>query len=123
MSGQAVAHVLFGWLATFPLMGPIVRSSAHGWYLRFPVTLTIATFMSVQASNWQRPNRIYHEIVSQPAPHGSYLRRSLKEHFPVWWHETSAQLHANGINLPEMHEYDKAVLMPKSHTTFNSQKF
>ena len=47
LSGQAVAHVLFGWLATFPLMGPIVRSSAHGWLLRFPVTLTIATFMSV----------------------------------------------------------------------------
>ena len=61
--------------------------------------------------------------MSQPAPHGSYIRRSLKEHFPVWWHDISQDLHDKGLNLPEMHQYDKAINMPKSHTTFNSQKF
>merc|ERR1719272_2152595 len=30
-----------------------VRSATHGWMLRIPPTLTIATFLSVQASNWQ----------------------------------------------------------------------
>lgn len=78
MSGQFVAHVLFGWALTYPLMGPIVKSAAHGWMLRFPVAMTVATFLGVQASNWQRPSRIFHEIMSQPAPHGSYLRRSIK---------------------------------------------
>jgi hypothetical protein len=104
-------------------MGPVIRSSAHGWLLRLPITLVIATFLSVQAANWKRPNKIFHELVSQPAPHGSYVRRSLKEHFPVWWYETSAELHENGLSLPEMNEYDKAVLMPKSNTTFNDQRF
>ena len=78
MSGQAVAHVIIGWGLTFPFMGPIVKSSAHGWYLRFPVAMTFATFLSVQASNWQRPCKTFHEIMAQPAPHGSYLRRTLK---------------------------------------------
>lgn len=78
MSGQFAAHVLVGWGLTFPLMGPIVRSATHGWYLRFPVAMTIATFLGIQASNWQRPSKVFHEIMSQPAPHGSYLRRSVK---------------------------------------------
>jgi hypothetical protein len=102
LSGQAICHLLFGWGLSFLMMGPIVRSATHGWMLRLPPTLTIATFLSVQASNWQRPNRTFHELMSQPAPHGSYLRRTQKEHFPVFWHQTSQNLHENGINLPEM---------------------
>ena len=121
LSGQAFCHMIFGWALTFPLMGPIVRSATHGWMLRFPPAISIACFLSVQASNWQRPSSAFHELVSQPAPHGSYLRRTLKEHFPVWWHDCSRQLHENGINLPEMNEYDKAVKMPNSHTTFNDK--
>ena len=78
MSGQFVAHVLFGWALTYPLMGPIVKSSAHGWMLRFPVAMTIATFFGVQASNWRRPSKAFHDVMAQPAPHGSYLRRSIK---------------------------------------------
>ena len=112
-----------GWLATFPLMGPIVRSTAHGWLLRFPVSLTISLFLMVQASNWDRPNKVFHEIVAQPAPHGTYLRRSLREHSPVWWSHTSAQLYLNGFSLPEMNEYDKATQLPKDHTKFNAEKF
>ena len=78
MSGQAVAHIIFGFALTFPLMGPIVKSGAHTMYLRFPVAITIATFMAVQASNWQRPSKPFHELMAQPAPHGSYLRKTLK---------------------------------------------
>lgn len=100
MSGQFLAHVLFGWALTYPLMGPIVKSSLHGWMFRFPVAMTVATFLGVQASNWQRPSSTFHEIMSQPAPHGSYLRRSLKEHFPVWWNDVSNQLSVNGYSLP-----------------------
>lgn len=121
LSGQFCANLLAGWLFTFPLMGPIVRSSTHGWLLRLPVTLSIALFLGVQSANWQRPSKIFNELVSQPAPHGTYLRRSLKEHFPVWWHSVSAQMHNNGLSLPEMNEYDKSTEMPKSHTNFDSK--
>ena len=85
LSGQFVAHTLVGWLLTFPLMGPVVKNVAHGMALRLPVTLTFATFLGVQASAWERPNKCFHDLVSQPAPHGSYVRKTLKEHFPVWW--------------------------------------
>ena len=112
--------MIFGWALTYPLMGPIVKSSVHGWMLRFPVAATVATFLGVQASNWQRPSKVFHEIMAQPAPHGSYLRRSLKEHFPVWWNDVSGQLHTNGYSLPEMAQYDKSIEMPKTHTRFDS---
>lgn len=121
LSGQFIAHCTFGWGATFLLMGPIVRSATHGWLLRFPIAVSISLFMGVQAANWTRPSQGFHELMAQPAPHGSYLRRTLREHFPVWWHATSAQLSANGYNLPEMHEYDKTTEMPKSHTSFDSK--
>ncbi len=123
MSGQAVAHVLVAWGLTYPLMGPIVKSSAHGWMLRFPVAMTIATFLGLQASNWGRPSRVFHEIMSQPAPHGSYLRRSIKEHFPVWWHDVSNDLNVNGYSLPEMPQYDKATEIPNTHTRFDASMY
>ena len=119
---QSGVNFAAGWLLTYPLMGPILRAQAQNFILRLPAALTFATFMSVQGSNWQRPNKAFHEIVSQPAPHGSYLRRTLKEHFPVWWHQTSAQLHANGYSLPEMYEYDRATTMPRSHTSFETTR-
>ena len=121
LSGQTVAHMIMGYGLSYLLMGPIVKGHLAGWYLRIAPFMTFTTFLSVQGANWQRPNRTFHELVTQPAPHGSYFRRTLKEHFPVWWHQISEELHENGINLPEMNQYDKAVLMPKSHTTFNTQ--
>ena len=78
LSGQAVSHLIFGWLLTYPLMGPVVRTISHGWILKFPVAISIATFLSVQAANWKRPNKAFHELMVQPSPHGSYLRRSIK---------------------------------------------
>ena len=55
---------MFGFGLTFLLMGPIVRSAVHGWLLRVPPTVTFATFLSVQASNWQRPNKTFHDLVT-----------------------------------------------------------
>ena len=119
MSTQAIIHLAVGWGLTYPLMGPILRAQAQNWILRLPAAMTFFTFLAVQGQNWQRPSKSFHEIVSQPAPHGSYMRRSLKEHFPVWWRDTSRQLHENGYSLPEMHEYDRQTQMPKSTTHFN----
>ena len=114
---------MFGYGASIVLMGPVIKSATHGWMLRLPSTLVIATFMGVQAANWQRPSKPFHELMSQPAPHGSYLRRSIKEHFPVWWQDTSANLHVNGYSLPQMNEYDKSTSIPKGHTHFDSSRF
>ncbi len=102
---------MVGWGLTFPLMGPIVRSATHGWMLRLPPALCFATFLSVQGSAWERPSKQFHDLMAQPAPHGSYLRKSVKEHFPVWWNHVSADLHSAGYTLPEMNEYDKAILI------------
>ena len=109
LSGQFVVHTGVGWGLSMLLMGPIVRSATHGWMLRLPAALSFATFLGVQASAWERPNKTFHELMAQPAPHGSYLRRSVKEHFPVWWNNVSADLHKNGHSLPEMNEYDKSI--------------
>ena len=123
LSVQAFFNTGFAYLLTFPAMGPMLRSSTHNNLLRLPLTLTFMTFLQLQSSNWMVESKQFHEIMTQPAPHGSYLRRSLKEHFPVWWEQTSAQMHANGYSLPEMNEYDRATKMPKSHTRFDNQRF
>ena len=104
-------------------MGPITRSFVHSWTLRAPVGLALTLFFHQQSQYMPRRSKIFNELMAQPAPHGSYLRRSIKEHFPVWWHDTSATLAKNGYNLPEMNEYDKIKHMPKSHTQFNPMKF
>ena len=49
------------------------------------------------------------------------MRKSIKEHFPVWWDHLSKDLHANGYSLPEMNEYDKATLIQNTHTRFDNQ--
>ena len=111
-----------GWGLTYPLMGPIVRSSVHAWYFRLPVATSFTTFLWQQDQYWVGKNKPFTELMVQPAPHGSYLRRSIKEHFPVWWKDISAQLHKGGHNLPEMNEYDRIRFMPKSATKFNDMK-
>jgi hypothetical protein len=59
-------------------MGPVVRFISHGWILKLPVALTISTFLGLQAMKWQRPCQSFHDIMAQPAPHGTYLRRTVK---------------------------------------------
>merc|ERR1711935_123299 len=110
-----------GWGLAYLFLGPIVRGPAIGWTQRLPVALTIATFLGVQAAAWERPSTAFHELVSQPAPHVSFLRRTVREHFPVWWAQVSADLHADGYSLPEMNEYDTSTTIQRSHTQFDSQ--
>ena len=86
---------------------------------RLPIAVTFAQFLGVQASAWERPNDIFTNIMAQPAPHGSYLRKTVKEHFPVWWNNVSADLHLSGHNLPEMNEYDKSIHIQNDHTKFD----
>ena len=100
-------------------MGPIVKSGVHGWFLRLPPAVTFATFLGVQAQAWERPSPSWDDIMKQPAPHGSYVRKSVRTHFPVWWNTISADLHAAGHNLPEMNEYDKAIGIQADHTKFD----
>ena len=73
-----VAHFGFAWIITFPLMGPIVKSASHGWILRFPPAMALGCLLHQNGANWERGNKSFHEIMVQPAPHGSYLRKSLK---------------------------------------------
>lgn len=103
------------------VLGPIVRGVGINYALRLPVALTIGTFMGVQAQTWERKSQTFHEIVSQPAPHGTYLRNTIKEHFPVWWASVSADLHNAGYSLPEMNEYDKSTTIQRSHTQFDNR--
>ena len=78
MSAQAVSHVIAATGIAYMIMGPLVRSSHIGWSLRFPFMVTAGTFLSVQASNWERSSKHFHELMCQPAPHGSYVRRTIK---------------------------------------------
>ena len=121
LTGQTVVHAGVGWGFAVLLMGPIVRSHTHAFWLRFPIAATFTSFLALQAAAWERSNKTFHDLVSQPAPHGSYVRKSIKEHFPVWWHKVSADLHKSGYSLPEMNEYDRATEIQKSHTQFDDQ--
>ena len=117
---QAIAHLGFGYLFCYPFLGPFVKSAAHGWVIRLAPTLTFATYLALQSSAWERNCEPFHEVITQPAPHGSYLRQTVKHHFPMWWNTVSANLHANGYSLPEMNEYDKSTSIQEAHTQFDS---
>lgn len=121
LSGQFVAHAAVGWGSTYLLLGPIVRAPGIHYAMRLPIALTVASFLGVQAAAWERPSTTFHELVSQPAPHGSYVRKTIKEHFPVWWAQVSGDLHKAGYSLPEMNEYDKSTTIQYSHTQFDTQ--
>ena len=121
MSGQFIAHTAFAWFSCGFICGPLIKGPGQMWMIRLPFVLTVGTFLGVQAASWERPATQFHELVTQPAPHGSYLRRVLKEHFPVWWAQVSSDLYSNGYSLPEMNEYDKATKIQKSHTQFDGR--
>ena len=62
--------------------------------------------LSMFTNTWMKPCLPFHELVSQPNPHGSYVRKVLRHHFPKLWEETSKTLFENGLNMIEMNEYD-----------------
>ena len=47
------------------------------------------------------------------------MRKTLREHFPVWWHDLSKTLDSQGYSLPEMNEYDKQTKIQRNHTAFD----
>lgn len=120
---QGTASLALGYASAFFMTGPIIKSGAHGKWLRFPFALLSAQFISIQFSNLARPAPAFNDVMCQPSPHGSYLRRSIREHFPAWWYVVSANLHKEGFNFPEMNEYDKQTMIQKSHTSFNDKLY
>ena len=120
LTTQFCMYTAAGWGLAVLLMGPIVKCATHGWMLRLPATLTFATFLGVQGQSHEKHCRAFHDLMAQPAPHGSYIRRVVKEHFPVWWNNVSAQLHKNGHSLPEMNEYDKSIHIQNAHNRFDT---
>ena len=121
MSSQSIAHFLYAWGFSYLLTGPLLRGTNISYTFRFGPILCIGVWHANLAQNWKRPNPIFHEIITQPAPHGSYVRKSLREHFPVWWHNCSETLYKQGYNLPEMNEYDKQTKIERSSTAFDNQ--
>ena len=47
LTAQTVICFGGGWLLTFPLMGPVVRSAIHGFALRLPWTMAFGTFFAL----------------------------------------------------------------------------
>ena len=120
---QAGVSFGLGYAATFFVMGPVIKSGAHGKFLRFPFAALFGQFIAIQFSNVPRPAPAFNDVMCQPSPHGSYLRRSIREHFPAWWYTVSQNLHNEGFNFPEMNEYDKQEMIQKSHTSFNDKLY
>lgn len=74
--------------------------------------LAFAGAASIQTTKWAKPNLPFHNLAAQPNPHGSYLRKVMKYHFPLFWEDTSRILYENGYNLVEMNEYDDKTTFP-----------
>ena len=120
---QALMHTTafgFGVLLSYPIMHPIVKMSTHGFINRLPVAALLGFFMSMQAGNWLRPNEHFHEIMAQPNPHGTYIRKVIRYHFPRLWNQTSQTLYENGYNLIEMNQYDSQTKMPELDEKFDA---
>ena len=77
----------------------------------------------MQVGQWKRENKPFHELMWQPNPHGTYLRKVIRYHFPSWWSEISETLYDNGYNLAEMNEYDTQTDMPELTTEFDKTKY
>ena len=87
-----VMNASAGIFTSYVLMGPVIKNLNIHFATRFAPAVTFAFFYGVQMAQWERPCKAFHEIVSQPAPHGTYVRTLIKEHFPVWWYHVSKKL-------------------------------
>ena len=126
LSSQVLIHASafgLGVLLSYPIMHPIISTSTHGFINRLPVAAMLGFFLSIQAGNWIRPNQYFHEIMAQPNPHGSYIRKVIRYHFPRLWNQTSHTLYENGYNLIEMNEYDSQTRMPELDDEFDTSLY
>ena len=93
------------------------------WWLKLPASIACMTWVALYQSNQKNQDYYFTQLVSQPAPHGNYVRNTIKVHFPYWWANVSKQLADNGMNLPEMNEYDLRVHMPDATTSFDTSRY
>ena len=56
----------------------------------------------------------------QPNPHGSYVRKSIRHHFPNWWRDVNKTLEENGVNVMEMDSFDEKTDMPEITGKFDT---
>ena len=61
--------------------------------------------------------------MAQPNPHGSYMRKLVRYHFPAMWDDISETLYENGLNVIEMNEYDKKTTMPEISHKFDKKLY
>ena len=99
---------------------PVMKVHSIGFMHRMPVAILLGSFMTIQSGNWMRPNEVFHELMWQPNPHGTYVRKVIKYHFPRWWAQISETLYEDGYNLKEMNEYDKQIEMPSTEDRFDT---
>ena len=122
MIWQTLSCFGLGYVATSIIMSPTIISPTNGYLLRLPMLAVLTSFLCVQSPHWMRPNQEFHEIMWQPNPHGSYVRKVVRFHFPKLWEDVSANLHENGYNLKEMNEYDNQVEMPELSEKFDTTR-
>ena len=98
----------------------MVGFGPKSWRMHGKIALLFGFGISMFSTNWKKPNLHFHNLVAHPNPHGSYLRKVLRYHFPVLWEETSRTLYENGYNLIEMNEYDDKVDFPQISNKFDT---
>ena len=119
MAVTQVSAALFGVALSHLTLYPIMIRTRHAILARWPFAFLFAGICCQVTGNWMRPNKHFHEIMAQPNPHGSYARKMIKYHFPIWYEGVSATLHEGGYNLIEMYEYDKQLQMPELTSKFD----
>ena len=123
MACQTITSFGFGFALSYIIMSPTLRSPSNGYALRMPIGFLLSFFLTTQSGFWMRPSTQFHEIMAQPNPHGSYIRKVVRYHFPKLWSQVSSNLHVNGYNLKEMNEYDKQLDMPEFAEGFDTARF
>ncbi len=113
-----------GYLLAYPILGRFTRGVAHhSLTVNLGATIAIFTFLHLAYADFENKDKAFHEIMTQPNPHGSYVRKAIRHHFPCWWSDISLNLHANGYNLKEMNEYVAKTDMPEIRHKFDKNLY
>ena len=123
LAGLNFAGFAFAYLLSFPVLKLPYAFTAISRQIRIPFAFTFGAYFSMKLQEYPFSSRFYHDLMVQPAPYGGYMRKTVKNHFPVAWYYTSSHLHELGYSLPEMNEYDKSTQIPETHTTFDDTFF
>ena len=85
MIGDSVACGTWALLICRFGMGSFVRGSAGWIQYQFPAWVALTLFFKIQRAVRDKPSQDFHDLVAQPNPHGSYVRNTIRHHFPAWW--------------------------------------